>query len=217
MGILMQKGTILLAVLLASGLPGCDSYSEHRLQQQVARTVRHNPNPQHSYRLTLTLHDAPGPFLKVRGVMQYTMENDKQCGFKAPITKIVVSWPNENIPFTLEKISDMEYTGIIHTDLLLDDNYYGRETCHWQFAEARALLQATGATEATKETIFIMHISSDLIATQGEEIIYYWKGNYPNVDINYYSNSGSSDLNRFRPEIRDQLFSITVSAKEVTP
>ncbi|MDR1076644.1 MAG: hypothetical protein LBL59_10275 [Xanthomonadaceae bacterium] len=208
----MQKGTILLAVLLASGLPGCDSYSEHRLQQQVARTVRHNPKPQHGYRLTLTLHDAPGPFQKVEGVVQYTVENHHSCGYKAPITKIVISSHSELIHLPLEKVSDTEYTGIIYTDLLLDDNYYGRETCHWQLLDARTLVRATGIQ---KETTFITEILYESIISQGGKTQYYWKARYPYSNIYDPADYGSPDPDRFIPEARNDLFSITLMAREI--
>lgn len=45
-----------------------------------------NPNPRKAYELVLRLKDAPGDFALVKGVAQYDVTNEDQCGHIEPAT-----------------------------------------------------------------------------------------------------------------------------------
>jgi hypothetical protein len=60
--------------------------------------------------------------------------------------------------FELTRVSDVEYTGTVYADGILDEDYYGRGICRWQLTQARVQLKATGVP---RETLFSASISAE--------------------------------------------------------
>lgn len=175
--------------------------------------AKENPNPRKAYQIVMTLVDAPGTFESIRGVAQYDVANYLECGRIDEVNRNI-SRITENIPFVLEKVSQTQYSGVIYADLLLDEDYYGRGVCHWKLTAVRTRLKATGAQE---ETRFVSRLGSDSILAGMGATSYYWKGGYPRSRADDYVDIGFPDEDKYKPELRDQLFSITLEAKDVQP
>ncbi len=172
-----------------------------------------NPSPRQAYALTLTLDKAPGPFAAVNGYAQYDVSNDSECGQIHPQTGVGQRITSSE-PVVLKKVSEQEYQGVIYLDLMLDEDYYGRGVCHWGMTGARVSLKATGKKE---ETAFLPFIETKDVVAGKPVTLYFWKGGYPKEDIADYADNGLPSAADFKPELRDQLFSITLAAKEVSP
>jgi hypothetical protein len=55
----------------------------------------------------------------------------------------------------LRKVAEGEYRGTLYVDRMLDEDYYGRGVCKWEFTGAGAMLKATGAEEETRFLTFV--------------------------------------------------------------
>lgn len=116
------------AVLLALG--ACTDPDD---DTQPLRQI--NPSPVDAYEVRVTLRDAPGPFVKAHFSAQYDVRNAATCGKANPIAgNSPVIRTSEAVPLT--KVSETEYVAIVHTDLFLDQDYYGRGVCRWTFTAA---------------------------------------------------------------------------------
>ena len=112
-----------------------------------------NPSPRKAYELVLRLKDAPGDFAVVEGVAQYDVTNEDQCGHIEPATGTAARITSQE-PVELRKVADGEYRGTLYVDRMLDEDYYGRGVCKWEFTGAGAMLKATGAEEETRFLTF---------------------------------------------------------------
>lgn len=172
-----------------------------------------NPSPRKAFEVTLTLKDAPGTFGLVQGAAQYDVSNEAECGKIQPETGTAGRITSQE-DFALKKISDTEYRGTVYLDLMQDEDYYGRGVCHWEFSGASVTLKATGAEE---ETRFLSFIEAAKITAQQTSTEYYWSERYPRSEMSNFPDMGKSDPEGFKSEIRDNLFTITLAAKEVAP
>ena len=172
-----------------------------------------NPNPKQAYEIVLTIENAPGPFAVVEGRAQYDVINEDECGHVNP-TSGTAERITSNEPFVLKKVSDTEYRGTIYFDLMQDEDYYGRGVCRWEMTEVRAKLRASGAEG---ETYFVPSISRDKVVGGDVVNLYFWSGRYPRSEMDNFPAFGSADPTEFKPEIRDELFTVRIRAGEGQP
>lgn len=171
-----------------------------------------NPQPKRAYTITMTLADAPGPFASIEGTAQYTVANSAECGRKIPIAGVFPRITS-NEPFTLTRISDTEYVGTVYADLILDEDYFGRGVCRWEFIEARVRLRAT---LDDKDTRFVPAITAEEVTSLGKVTRFFWRGGYPREEgYDGFPDFGKENSGVFKPELREELFTITLKADEV--
>ena len=70
-----------------------------------------NPSPRKAYELVLRLKDAPGDFALVKGVAQYDVTNEDQCGHIEPATGTAARITSQE-PVELRKVAEGEYRGM---------------------------------------------------------------------------------------------------------
>ncbi len=176
-------------------------------------TIKQRPDPQKTYRIEMTIENAPGPFAVVEGVAHYSVSNHFECGHIDPVPG-VASRITTSPPIVWTPLGDGRYETTVHEDLLVDEDYYGRGVCHWEFVEAGAILKATGTAG---ETRFLPSISAEKIAAQKTMTLYFPAERYPTSEMADFGDHGHSSLEKYKPEFRDTLFSITLFAKGVEP
>lgn len=173
-----------------------------------------NPAPKRGYVITMTLKDAPGPFAFIEGVAQYTVENSAECGKKVPIAG---AFPriSTSEPFKLIRVSEGELRGTVYADLVLDEDYFGRGVCRWEFSSVSVYLSAT--TDKA-DASFIPSINSEAVISSGSEARYYWKERYPSVaDYDGFPVFGESSLDGVPEDKRGEFFIISLAAAEAAP
>ena len=180
-----------------------------------------NPAPVKAYQVTLRINGAPGTFAHVRGTAQYDVVNEDECGHIESAAGTASRITSQE-PLVLTRISDTEYQGTLYLDRMQDQDYYGRGICRWEFTGAGALLKATGAHEETRFLTFVD--ASDLVAGK-TYTRHYPQHDYPRAGPvegrpelpwrDDYPSRGREGLNEFVPELRDTLFSISVTAVEI--
>lgn len=182
-----------------------------------------NPHPKRAYRITLRINNAPGEFKYVKGGAQYDVVNEDECGSVHPMTGTASRITSQE-DVALTRISATEYTGVVYADYMQDDDLYGRGTCRWEFTGANALLKATGAHE---ETRFLTFMDAAEVVAGRTYARYYTTLDYPKAALSakypYFPprvnapDMGAESPDTYRPEFRDQLFTITLDATEVAP
>ena len=173
-----------------------------------------NPSPRKAYELVLRLKDAPGDFAVVEGVAQYDVTNEDQCGRIEPATGTAARITSQE-PVELRKVAEGEYRGTLYVDRMLDEDYYGRGVCKWEFTGAGAMLKATGAEE---ETRFLTFVDAKPLTEGGAHTLYYPDLVYPKADrVPNFPASGEPDRSNYAADLQDKLFTITLSASEVAP
>src|SRR5690606_15888980 len=89
-------------------------------------------------------------------------------------------WPMPTAPseFPLERTAENTYTGVMYADQMLDEDYYGRGTCHWEMIQAQVHMKATGGEG---ETLFAARIPREKILAGKGETTWFNKVSYPRL------------------------------------
>lgn len=211
--------TAVLALLI--GLPGCGR-TETALDRKIAAAeedvakggrglVQLNPAPKEAIRFTWKVEGAPGPFAKVTSSAQYDVINEDECGYIHPVAGTAGRMTTSE-EVVLTRASETEYSGVAYQDLLQDDNYYERGICRWEFT---GVAVAFGATGEPGETQFQSYTTLRQLQSGAMYVEYYANRLYPRVDdYPNYPADGTSDLSKFRPEVRSKTFKVSVTAME---
>ncbi len=172
-----------------------------------------NPNPKRAYEIVMTVENAPGPFAIVEGAAQYDVVNENECGHinaTSGTAERITSFEQ----VLMRKVSDAEYRGTVYLDGMLDQDYFGRGVCHWELGALRVVLRASGQEGETLFGPWI--IAEDIVANLSVDL-YFWKGQYPRAEMDNYAYSGRSSREEFKPELRNDLFKITIKAQGLQP
>lgn len=189
--------------------------------QEHSIEVKEHPNPKQAYRIVMTIENAPGLFAQVGASTRYDATNAEECGelSKIPGAEGIASHVSTQPLAQLEKLSDTSYATTVYADKMVDEDYFGRGVCRWKFSYMSAMLRATGDE---RETRFLPTIDAEEIVAGKTVTLYFWKGGYPmNTPLpsngKGFGDSGYRSLEKFKPELRDQIFTITLTPEMVQP
>jgi len=208
---LLRHGLVVAATLL---LCACQPMGSDDRRAGRTPEFNRNPNPTQAYEITLALEDAPGEFKSIEGFAGYSITNATCLPPSHPITGVQTAVASTRLPISMVRTANDAYTGLVHADAFQDGNYYGHGECRWKFVGIDFDLKATGRPG---ETRFMASLDTDGLVGGREERRYYWAGGYPKEDIDDYPDIGSGNRGQFRPELRDEIFVIELSAKAVKP
>jgi len=182
---------------------------------ETGRAYHRNPDPKQGWRLQVKVENAPGPLVMMRsGVGVFIHRNP--CLPPPNTNPMGVSTRlSSGMSFPMERLDENTYSGVFFSDWVLDEDYFGRGLCRWQFESAGVFFMATGAEG---ETQYIANIGFNELDDGLVKRLYYTKTAYPeNPRMAGDSKSGYRDPNRYRPELRDDLFTITLSLEALRP
>jgi hypothetical protein len=204
--------TVALTLLLsACNNPGDFFMSDEEDAPTVV--VKEHPQPKRAYQLTMVIENAPGPFGMIEGSAQYDVINHKTCGERNPVSG-TRSRISTHPPIAWKPIGNGQYVAMVYSDLIVDEDYYGNGICRWTLTAASALLRATGAET---ETRFLPGISATDILAERAVKLYFWGGGYPRSGMDNYPDFGKPSPDNFGQNIRHELFTVTLTAKEAQP
>jgi len=212
-------GLLVAALTTSCGLSAMQTPSrpvqpmDVRDNQPPRPQIRRNPKPT-PYEVTMTIENAPGPFGSIEGVMQYETRLNDLClpdlgGMAGTRMRL-----KEHVPVALEKVGENTYRGIYYTDLLVDEDYYGLGVCRWSMIAARVVLRA-GKEDG--EANFFENIFFDDLVSKDRMKVYFWKGRYPGGQIPDMNIPGEEALEKFKPEVRDELFALSFDIRKLEP
>lgn len=178
--------------------------------------IKEHQQPQQAYQLTMVIENAPGLFGLIEGSAQYDVVNHQECGQLNALsgTRSRITTHPE---IKWKALGNDRYSTIVYRDLIVDEDYYGSGVCRWTLTAASALLKATGAEI---ETRFLPGISTNDILAEKTVKLYFWKKGYPAEpdaapDDKGFPDFGYESPDKFRPELRGDLFTVTLMAEEI--
>lgn len=204
-----------LSLAMALGASACSRMESLFMSDDNESTipVHEQPHPHQAYRLTMTIENAPGPFGEVTGNSQYDVANRKECSKRDPVSGTVGRITHlPDLAWT--PTGPNTYETIVYVDRLLDEDYYGLGVCHWELKGAAGILRATGDE---RETRFMPAMDYDEIFAEKTKVLYFWKGGYPRSGMDNYQDLGETSIEKYGEAPRNDLFSITLTAKKVRP
>lgn len=80
-------------------------------------------------RVTVRIEGASGTFDSIKAAADYQVSNEG-CVPTAPISGGKVA-PNKRVELSLAQATDGTYQTVVYVDQLMDEDYFGRGTCHW--------------------------------------------------------------------------------------
>jgi hypothetical protein len=173
--------------------------------ESVEAKFKQNPAPKQAYRVTLNVDDAPGPFAVVEGFAQFAATD---CTYIINKVAGATAYPQKIIPIIYKKIDDHAYEGIVHTDAMQDEDYFGQGVCHWNLVVVSAQLRATGATG---ETRFFARLPREALLTNERQTSRHESKRYPaDAALPDFSSTGLDPIS-------GQFFSLTFTSELVTP
>ena len=172
-----------------------------------------NPSPQKGYDIRIVLKDPPGPFAEINAAAQYDVVNAGECGEPQPLSGAVPRISTSEA-VKLERVSDTEFVGRVFADRVLDEDYYGRGVCRWDFVEARVGFRAENDPMASW---FVATLQADAIENGSEKSTFFWSGHYPHAEIDNYSTIGHAALDHVDAADRDEFFEVEMSAQQAQP
>jgi hypothetical protein len=163
--------------------------------------IQLNPNASMRYEILIRIEGAPDTFDSIKAATDYQVTNES-CVPMKPVSGVKVA-PTKRIDLDLISIGHGEYRTVVFADRLLDDDYFGKGTCHWS-------LVASGIIAKKGGTAFSASISHENIVSQASEVTFYatnaLRGTANILD------TGSTDKHTYAEA--KGTFSITLSAKE---
>lgn len=178
---------------------------------ELEAKYKRNPAPKQAYRIELKVADAPGPLTAIEGYVDYEALD---CVYTPDPIAGVPMTPSYSLPIQYAKVDDDTYVGTVYADAMLDEDYLGRGVCHWQLTNLNAMLRATGAETDTR---YVANLKGSEMRAEKARTNFYTDTAYPGSEPSDIPNFGNVDRSRFRPDLQDQLFTITLTPKAGTP
>lgn len=163
--------------------------------------IKLNRQPRMSYEITVKVDNAPGPFDRIEGVVDYRVSNE-DCVPLMPVTGATVA-PEKRAPVVLTHTGSNLYKGEVFADLLLDEDYYGKGVCHWSVVAASANLWV-------KQLDFRAPLFHDDLLKGNPVTRYYSNRSYATTQMGRVD-TGETDRSQYQDEA-NATFSVTISA-----
>ncbi|HEY0662504.1 MAG TPA: hypothetical protein VGD21_14435, partial [Lysobacter sp.] len=199
----MLKQKIAAAALTVGALTAC---------QSTQPEIRRNPHPQERYEITMTIRDAPGPLANIGGSVQYDVDNWLDCmpeKFDFPLG-VHREKPEEFLPLSFERIAENVFRTEITADALRDEDYHDLGVCRWKLTVVKPSLQG-------KTALFMPRITLDELRAQRPKTEYFANAIYSATDLEGWPESGEESPSKFSEEIRNELFTITLTPRRFAP
>lgn len=201
----MTATRLLISPLLALTLTACGA------QTPMKPNFERNPHPHDAYRLRVVLKDPPGQLAPTTASTSYEVSN-LPCAV-AEKNPMHLNQPLADVPFTMNKVAENTYEGVLYLDAMQDKDYYGHGVCHWYASSPGVSFKASGKPE---ETSFIVSLSKSQIRDGFHTTIFYPRAYYPRVaEVDNFPVFGNEDRAHYDKLKDDELFHAEVSLDKV--
>lgn len=160
--------------------------------------IQLNPNASMQYEITVNIEGLPGHFDKVAAFANYQVSNEG-CVPITPISGVKIA-PIKQVNLDIVPVSDVKFRISVFADRMLDEDYFGRGTCHWSMV-------ATTFVGTKGRTSFVASLDLQQILARGYETTFYasktFEGTIPISDTGFSSKHPPTD--------KSSTFSISLS------
>ncbi|MCD9030012.1 hypothetical protein LDO26_17620 [Luteimonas sp. BDR2-5] len=203
-------------LLAISGFPAlflaaCSAQTQEGEVMRSIEPLRNlNASPQKAYDIRIVLKEPPGPFAEIDAAAQYDVVNPGECGEPQPVSGAIPRISTNEV-VELQRISDTEFTGRVFVDRVLDEDYYGRGVCRWQFVEARVSFRESSDPMASW---FVAALKAAAIEAGASKKTFFWSGHYPKAQIDNYVTFGSESRDHVSDAEKPEFFEVEISAQQ---
>ncbi|MFZ5657465.1 MAG: hypothetical protein ACOY37_10495 [Pseudomonadota bacterium] len=163
--------------------------------------------------LVFSIESAPGPFQRVRAATSYHVENELCLPRLGGMSGTRVT-ARQFMEIDLQRTGPFTWRGRFHDHLFLDEDHFGLGVCRWRLAGVSIEFSATGSDGETRFSEFLF---PDDIVVGSRVRAYFPRRHYPRGTMDDFPALGERDIGKFRPEVRDKLFSLLVEVRPPTP
>lgn len=167
--------------------------------------VQQNPNPKMRYEITAIIEGAPGQFERIQGLADYRATNELCVPPTLVMGARIVPERRVNIEFRHDH--DNLYRATVYLDLLQDEDYFGRGTCHWA-------LMATGIELTHTNVTFSVSLFHDELVAGKPVSRFFAALSYSSVRTPHLD-TGIAERAQFKGA--GSVFSVTMKAEERMP
>ncbi len=177
---------------------------------------KRNPNPKQRYEMTMIIDDAPGSYVASGHSLQYDVVPDGCLPSVDNSLGVQYAKTYTHLPLTLKKIADNTYVGLIDIDAMLEEDVYGNGVCHWKLAGIFAQLDIEVDGKHFDVDPSLRYTPEMLISGQVSRS-YFWRDGQSRRDPEDPSAWEAQGPKKYRPELKDIVFSVTISSRAVAP
>jgi len=171
---------------------------------------RLNPHPNERYEITMTVRDAPGPLTDAVGSMQYLVPDDSCVpATGGPMNPLRIN-PKKWIRYPLEKVAENTYRAEVWADGMVDEDYYGLGICKWTLVQTTLSLKGASVR-------FTPDLTLRELRSQQSKTIFFSKRAYDAQTLGDTPYSGSTQRSYFGQEVQDELFTIALTSRRISP
>lgn len=172
---------------------------------------RRHPSPRLGYDVALSVAGAPGPFQRASWKANYQAAG---CSYVTSAWAGTRAQPTVQIDLPFRYADQGVLLATVYLDAFLDEDYGDSGTCRWQLLSVSADI---AARDEPDDVGFFIRLDESALKAGSPSKRYYPHALYAQKekDLSAYSSTGVADPTELRPELREDLFSITLMAKKL--
>lgn len=167
-----------------------------------------NPSTSDARKFRVVVKDPPVRFPEAKASVQYDVVNAAECGKKNRLSGALPGIRSTE-PVKLTRISETEFTGVVYSDLIQSEDYFGEGVCRWEMVQASLGLRASSDPFATW---LIASLDADDIGKDVTQTTYFWSGHYPNAEIDNYADYGNTSLEHVADAEKSEFFEVVMTS-----
>ncbi|MGH8082560.1 MAG: hypothetical protein ACREP7_18435 [Lysobacter sp.] len=172
-----------------------------------------NTDPRHRYLVTVELNDSPGRFDEVVAAVRYRVGPDRGCLPDAEAVSGSFPTPEQAYRYPpLVRMSATRYAAQVDLDGMAAKDYFGKGVCSWVFEGVSFAFKATAAAQDTR---FVASLGPRDFVERQPVRLWFKRKTYPRHVVDGVAEHGTPDLDRIPGFAASDLFSATLSAKEL--
>lgn len=177
------------------------------------KNPKQNPHPMQRYEV-IAAAEAPGPWDAVSGYIGYDVVNPG-CTPENKFLGVHILPKGVGLDIEMTRVDDKTWKGYFYRDYLLDEDYHGLGTCHWDATSVTADFSLRGVRFNSGSIL-------DKFLRKGPQSTYFRQSDFKksedaNPSLVRY---GAPNFSAVRPEYTknpSDFFPITVMVKKTTP
>lgn len=169
-----------------------------------------NPDPRKRYDILLSIDHAAANTVPTGADLQFDIDN-LECVPSIPLAGVRPA-QHHYVPVKFNRISENVYSATIHVDAMKAEDLHGLGICHWKLAALHIDLAVARSGDDGAFVVGPGMLGDDLIA-QRKQTFHFWRDGRARRNAQDPSEFDAQGPRPYRPELRDEVFSVTLESK----